>query len=106
MATALPQVVTAGMTEFCEEVTARMSSGWVTRFLRDLDAYVLHAIRYAGMSTADDPPALDEFLVLRREEGAAQLAVGSEVAFVEESGDEGPQASTVRVLSKHHYITP
>jgi cold shock CspA family protein/ribosome-associated translation inhibitor RaiA len=40
------------------------------------------------------------------EEGAAQLAEGSEVAFVEESGDEGPQASTVRVLGKHHYITP
>jgi cold shock CspA family protein len=40
------------------------------------------------------------------EEGAAQLAVGSEVAFVQESGDEGPRASTVRVLGKHHYITP
>jgi cold shock CspA family protein len=35
-----------------------------------------------------------------------QLAVGSEVAFVEEPGDKGPQASTVRVLGKHHYVTP
>jgi cold shock CspA family protein len=40
------------------------------------------------------------------EEGRAHLAVGSEVAFVEEEGDEGPQASTVRVLGKHHYVAP
>jgi len=40
------------------------------------------------------------------DEGQARLAVGSEVAFVEESGDKGPQASTVRVLGKHHYVTP
>ena len=40
------------------------------------------------------------------DEGLARLTVGSEVAFVEESGDKGPQASTVRVLGKHHYVTP
>jgi cold shock CspA family protein/ribosome-associated translation inhibitor RaiA len=40
------------------------------------------------------------------EEGAAQVAVGSDVAFVEEPGDKGPQASTVRVLGKHHYARP
>lgn len=40
------------------------------------------------------------------DEGLARLAVGSDVAFVEESGDKGPQASTVRVLGKHHYVTP
>lgn len=34
------------------------------------------------------------------------LSVGSPVAFVEESGDKGPQASTVRLLNKHHYIVP
>ena len=28
------------------------------------------------------------------------------VAFVEEHGDKGPQASTVRVLGKHHYTAP
>jgi cold shock CspA family protein len=39
-------------------------------------------------------------------EGRAQLAVGADVAFVEEQGDQGPQASTVRVLGKHHYVTP
>jgi cold shock CspA family protein len=32
-----------------------------------------------------------------------RLAVGSAVAFVEEAGEKGPQASTVRVLGKHHY---
>jgi cold shock CspA family protein len=39
-------------------------------------------------------------------EGRAHLAVGSEVGFVEEKGDEGPQASTVKVLGKHHYLGP
>lgn len=31
------------------------------------------------------------------------LHVGSEVAFAEEPGEQGPQASSVRVLRKHHY---
>ena len=33
-----------------------------------------------------------------------QLAIGTPVAFVEEHGEKGPQASTVRVLGKHHYV--
>jgi ribosomal subunit interface protein len=32
------------------------------------------------------------------------LEVGSEVRFVEESGEEGPQASTVHVVGKHHIV--
>jgi cold shock CspA family protein len=32
-----------------------------------------------------------------------ELATGTPVAFVEEKGEKGPQASTVRVLGKHHY---
>lgn len=32
------------------------------------------------------------------------LKVGSEVAFVEERGDKGPQARAVRLLGKHHYV--
>jgi cold shock CspA family protein len=32
-----------------------------------------------------------------------QLDVGTDVAFVEEEGEKGPQASTVRVLGRHHY---
>jgi cold shock CspA family protein len=35
-----------------------------------------------------------------------ELAVGAPVAFVEEEGEKGPQASTVRVLGKHHYVAP
>jgi cold shock CspA family protein len=35
-----------------------------------------------------------------------ELSIGTRVAFVEEQGEQGPQASTVRVLGKHHYITP
>ena len=31
-----------------------------------------------------------------------ELEVGSEVRYVEEAGDEGPQASTVHVVGKHH----
>jgi cold shock CspA family protein len=34
------------------------------------------------------------------------LDVGAPVAFVEEQGNEGPQASTVRPLGKHHYGGP
>jgi cold shock CspA family protein len=34
------------------------------------------------------------------------VTIGTPVAFVEEKGEKGPQASTVRVLGKHHYIAP
>ena len=34
------------------------------------------------------------------------LTVGAPVAFVEEKGEKGPQASSVRVLGKHHYVAP
>ena len=34
------------------------------------------------------------------------LLLGTLVAFVEEQGEKGPQASTVRVLGKHHYVGP
>lgn len=33
-----------------------------------------------------------------------ELVVGTPVAFVEEKGEKGPQASTVHVLGKHHYV--
>jgi cold shock CspA family protein len=33
-----------------------------------------------------------------------ELTVGMEVAFVEERGEKGAQASTVRRLGKHHYV--
>lgn len=32
------------------------------------------------------------------------LAIGAEVSFVEEMGEKGPQASTVRVLGRHHHM--
>jgi cold shock CspA family protein len=35
-----------------------------------------------------------------------QVRVGTRVAFVEEAGEKGPQASTVRVLGRHHYAAP
>ena len=35
------------------------------------------------------------------DDGYARLKVGSSVAFVEETGDKGPQASTVRIVHKH-----
>jgi ribosomal subunit interface protein len=37
-------------------------------------------------------------------DGFAQLEIGTEVRFSEEHGDEGPQASTVRVVGKHHVL--
>jgi cold shock CspA family protein len=33
-----------------------------------------------------------------------QLEPGTEVRFSEEAGDEGPQASTVHVIGKHHIV--
>lgn len=33
-----------------------------------------------------------------------ELDVGSEVRFAEEAGDQGPQASTVHVVGKHHIV--
>jgi cold shock CspA family protein len=34
----------------------------------------------------------------------AALAIGSEVAFAEEPGEKGPQASTVRIVGRHHHV--
>jgi cold shock CspA family protein len=33
-----------------------------------------------------------------------KLKIGTEVRFVEEAGDKGPQASTVKVVGKHHIV--
>ena len=33
-----------------------------------------------------------------------KLRVGTEVTFVEELGDKGPQATTVRVVGRHHHL--
>ena len=33
-----------------------------------------------------------------------KLTVGSEVSFAEELGEQGPQASTVKLVGKHHYV--
>ena len=33
------------------------------------------------------------------------LNIGTEVRFVEEQGDQGPQASTVHVIGKHHIVS-
>lgn len=74
-ATALPQAVTTGMAAFCTDVTAGMSPAWGSQFRTDLDSYLRHAIRYAGTADPDALPALAEFLVLRREEGAAKPTV-------------------------------
>ena len=36
--------------------------------------------------------------------GFKRLNVGTEVSFVEELGDEGPQASTVKVVGRHNHV--
>lgn len=33
-----------------------------------------------------------------------QLEVGTEVMFAEEAGEKGPQASTVKVVGRHHHV--
>ena len=35
-----------------------------------------------------------------------ELVPGTRVTFVEEQGEKGRQASTVRILGKHHYVAP
>lgn len=40
------------------------------------------------------------------DEGFDEMEVGTPVAFVEERGEKGAQASTVRLLGKHHYVGP
>lgn len=35
-----------------------------------------------------------------------ELMPGTRVAFAEEQGEKGRQASTVRILGKHHYVAP
>jgi len=37
-------------------------------------------------------------------EGFDRLQLGTEVAFVEEEGKKGPQASTVRPVGRHHHL--
>ena len=37
-------------------------------------------------------------------DGFDQLQIGTEVAFVEEEGKKGPQASTVRPVGRHHHL--
>jgi cold shock CspA family protein/ribosome-associated translation inhibitor RaiA len=37
-------------------------------------------------------------------EGFDRLRIGTEVAFVEEAGKKGPQASTVRPVGRHHHV--
>lgn len=37
-------------------------------------------------------------------EGYERLTLGTEVRFSEESGDQGPQASSVHVIGKHHIV--
>ena len=38
------------------------------------------------------------------EAGFDALEVGSEVRYVEQEGDKGPQASTVHIIGKHHLL--
>ena len=33
-----------------------------------------------------------------------KLRIGTEVSFAEEPGERGPQASTVKIVGKHHYV--
>lgn len=40
------------------------------------------------------------------DEAFDDVTVGTPATFVEEKGEKGPQASTVRILGKHHYVAP
>lgn len=69
------------------EAAVRQRVAWLEQFQAGKNRIYVHRA-----SVLDD--AFDE------------LTVGTPVAFVEERGEKGPQASTVRVLGKHHYVAP
>ncbi|MDG4830587.1 terpene synthase family protein [Solwaraspora sp. WMMD1047] len=75
LASALPEVVVAGVREWYDDVVRHMSHGWVAQFRQHLDSFVLHAVRYAGSSTAARVTTFEEFVRLRREEGAAKPTI-------------------------------
>ena len=37
--------------------------------------------------------------------GFGGLDVGTEVSFVEELGEKGPQASTVKIIGRHNHVS-
>lgn len=55
---------------------------------------------YGYLETSDGEVYFHRNSVLN--DGFDELAVGTEVSFVEEKGEKGPQASTVRVVTRHH----
>jgi cold shock CspA family protein len=59
---------------------------------------------YGFIQTSDHRVYFNRASVLR--DVFDDLDVGTPVAFVEEKGEKGPQASTVHVLGKHHYVAP
>jgi len=64
---------------------ARFLAGEDCGFIETDDGYEIFFSRNAVLNDAFD-----------------QLVVGSEVRFVEQEGDKGPQASSVRLIGKHH----
>ena len=66
---------------------ARFLAGEDCGFIETDDGYEIFFSRNAVLNDAFD-----------------QLVVGSEVRFVEQEGDKGPQASSVRLIGKHHPI--
>jgi cold shock CspA family protein/ribosome-associated translation inhibitor RaiA len=67
--------------------------GQVTKFLAGKDC---------GFIETDDGREVYFHRNAVLDDAFGQLDVGSEVRFVEEAGDKGAQASTVRLVGKHH----
>ncbi|MDY7088800.1 MAG: terpene synthase family protein [Actinomycetota bacterium] len=75
LADAMPQVVVSGVRDWYDDVVRRMSRPWADLFRQDLDSFVLHAVRHAGSATTAPLPTIEEFVRLRREEGAAKPTI-------------------------------
>jgi cold shock CspA family protein len=65
---------------------------------------ISHVDGFGLIDTPDGPVYFNRASVLH--DGFDRIAVGTRVAFAQERGEKGPQASTVRVLGKHHYVGP
>jgi len=81
---------------------ARRQSGYVKTHHLPLEARVIKLLPdegYGFLATEDGREIyFHKQSVLNR--GFARLRVGTPVSFVEEQGDKGPQASTVRIIGK------
>jgi cold shock CspA family protein len=84
----------------------RIRRGAVKAHAPDSHGRIVRLIREAGYGFLDTPDGREIYFHKNsvRNGGFEHLEVGAEVAFAEEEGDKGPQASTVRTVGRHNHL--